>query len=502
MWWPVAIAGIVSAFMAWQTLPLGLNLADEGYLWYGVQRTKAGEIPILDFRAYDPGRYWWGAGWSPRRVSLRAVRLATACFGFFGLTCGLLALATETQRPDLLAAAAAVLATWMTPHFKHYEPAAAMITVLALTTWLGHPSAATALAVGAAVGLALVFGLNLGLYAAGAVGLSAALHAAGGDVHSWPTEALAGLAGFVAAGSPVIVLAARNPAFRQAYWRRKVRTLLQRGTTNLRIPVAWPWTRGLEGHFPGVAGIGMMLVGVTLIAFVVVPAGLVVARLTNVADLSPLAIGSSTTALFCAHGTFSRADLPHLSMWIHPLLLTLVAVTIGHAIAFSIAAAFVLVATWTIGRAYQPALHFKGRHNQVNVDVGDTRLRVPPPEGERLAALQAVATAAREHGQQVLALPILCAVYAMGELESPVYDTFPVYPAASETDEALRIEIEKIRPEIVLIDDAAIDGRAELQFTTNYCQTWAFIEGAYEPVHIAGLSPALIVRRLAGLEAP
>ena len=42
---------------------IDINLADEGYLWYGSLQTSIGQVPLLDFQSYDPGRYYWVALW-------------------------------------------------------------------------------------------------------------------------------------------------------------------------------------------------------------------------------------------------------------------------------------------------------------------------------------------------------------------------------------------------------------------------------------------------------
>lgn len=104
----ILLLGLISATATYLAFILqsniGLNLGDEGYLWYGAQRVYNSEIPILDFMSYDPGRYYWSSimMYLLSDTGIIALRKSVALFQFIGLYCSLLLISSNTRNKNYL----------------------------------------------------------------------------------------------------------------------------------------------------------------------------------------------------------------------------------------------------------------------------------------------------------------------------------------------------------------------------------------------------------------
>src|SRR4029434_10308176 len=114
---------------------------DEGFLWYGVQRTAAGEVPLRDFQSYDPGRYYWcAAGAAVFGRGLVALRLSEMFAQCVGLYFGLLAARRLTYHLGVLGAIGLMLTAWMFPSHKIFDHALLLTGIWMATRMVERPS--------------------------------------------------------------------------------------------------------------------------------------------------------------------------------------------------------------------------------------------------------------------------------------------------------------------------------------------------------------------------
>lgn len=487
------LLAVVAAYVSYKLRRNDSIGMDEGYLWYGVLRISQGRIPIVDFRAYEPGRYYWCAAWM-RLLGNSPAALRGSVHLYFLL--GLFATITGFYLAGISWFASVIatllLVSWAFPAHKLFELANLMFAFLSGIILILHPGISTWFLSGAIIGVIGFFGLNYGLYAtATIVSLMALslLKSPGLDVVPLTVAAACGI---FAGSLPLILMMVVVRGFARATIDRRVLAILSRGSTNLSLPIPWPW-RPIP---PGWARYGNLATYSGRFFFLALPflgwgvfAWLAFAPWNNVAGHAAIAVAGMLAA-FSFHHAISRADLPHLCQVMSPFILGIIAIGDAYppflapmALILAITALLLPLRQWGIyQRRRSPA-------SQTQTLISGQMLWVPAGQARTIELMRSLQSEYLSDGHALLALPTLVTLYPILGLESPVYDTFCIYPANQTEQNRMIEEIRKNRVRLALINNGRQDGREDLRFSSTHPRVWAFLETQF-----IRLSPASLPR--------
>lgn len=489
----LAAALLLGAFVL-PALRMDVNFADEGYLWYGCLRVLEGDIPIRDFRGYDPGRYYLLAVWmrvfGSNLLSLRAGLLFVLSLGF---ACWLYTahLATGNWAWTLLAGFA--LLPWIQQRFKWIENAFSMFALFFAALLLQVPGPSTYLAAGVFLGLSGLMGLNLAVYHG--FGLCAAMLVsglttqAGIDNGSGFDFALGALFGY----SPMLLMFARYPGFLRCYWRRKVVEVVRRGSSNLPVRIPFLWRTAPEhmlGMSPARRGFYAvwysampLILGAAVIWLFLVDAGTIVPH-------APLLAGIFVGVGYM-HYAYSRADPPHLARAMPPMLLVCTAMLapLGF-VGLTLMLVIFLSSCWAVLPNFSPLYKFAREHHHYTLYAapGGT-LRIHNTWAKWLGRIRELVERYSRTDTDTLFLPTKAILYPLMNKRVPVYDVFCVYPATEAEQETMLREIRHNEIRFALIDNIDLDGREDRRFARTHPLVWRFLRENFTEVEQTDLPP-------------
>lgn len=474
------VSAILAATLAWLSYRLnrafGDFLHDEGYLWYGVQRVMAGEVPLRDFMSYELGRYYLTAALLAFKAhGILALRAGLAVIAAMGvaLATGVVGSAWRMSRFWQLLPVAALFTLWMVPRHKTFDIAICALLLLCLYRFFRTPGATRYFQLGLAVGVAAVIGQNHGMYGVVATMLAMALlyyRDREGVRLKW---LLCWSGGVLAGYSPVLLAASFVPGYLGAEESALRYLLFEYGGTNLPLPISWPWIGAASSA-------GTPLPQLTLgFLFVVIPvallAGAVFLLRRMPRDAGPSAslfMAAWTLAVPYANVAFSRADAPHMAQAILPFLaLALAAASLAwrRNAGKYVTVAVLLLISLPVAVPLQPrwALHHASQLEAVRVQ-GDT---VMVDKG----AAHMLDEAAQVHGS-VLALPYYPGLPAVLNEKSPIWEIYPLFPrkASFELAEIARLSSSPV--DSIMISTDPLDGRKNLAYPVTHPLTYRFIQ--------------------------
>jgi len=477
---------IVFALFIWQGNK-GFSLWDEGFLWYGAQRVMLGEVPIRDFMAYDPGRYYWSAAlmsmWGDNGIM--ALRGAVAIFQTVGLFVGLFLIARTVKKQNLfyLLLSAVTLAVWMFPRHKLFDISLSILLIGILAFLVQSQTNRRHFFAGLFVGLVAIFGRNHGMYAvAGSLGVMLWLSIKRTEGPGL-IKGFALWAGGVAAGfTPVLFMALLVPGFAAAFWD-SIRFLFEVKATNLPLPIPWPWLVNFNSAPLG-ESIRGLLVGLFFIATVVFGVLSIVwvlwKKFQN-KQVSPVLVAASFLALPYAHYAYSRADVGHLAQGIFPLLVgcLVLLVTQPTKIKWPLALMLCTASLW-VSHVFHPGWQCHINKQCVNIEISGSNLQVDTGTASDIGLLRNLSDQYAPDSQSFIATPFWPGAYALFERKSPMWELYALFPRTQVFERAEIDRIKMAKPGFVLVYDMPLDGHDELRFRNTHPLTYLYILDNFE----------------------
>ena len=473
----------------------GFNLWDEGFLWYGVQRVLLGEVPIRDFMAYDPGRYYWSAALI--RVfgdnDIMSLRAAVATFQALGLFIGLFLVASSRQvksKNDIifLFFAASIFIVWMFPRHKLFDISISIFLIGILTYLVSNPILKRYFITGVCIGLVAVFGRNHGVY--GVLGSMGAIIWISiqnkinidfiKNIGCWGMGVMVGF-------SPIILMLFFVPNFGIAFWE-SICFLFEYKATNLHLPIPWPWTGNFTVNSVGdiVRGIliGLFFIG-TIVFAILSPIWVVYQKLKK-KFVPPAVVASAFLASPYAHYAFSRADISHLAHGIFPLLIGCLVLLALPTSKFKWPFIFALSASsiWVM-HVFHPGWQCLTDNQCIPIEISNKQLQVDQETANNINLIYSLNEQFSSDGRTFIVAPFWPGAYAVLERKSPMWEIYALFPRTKEFEKK---EIERIKiakPDFALIIDIPLDGRNELRFKNTHPLTYQYVLNNFHPISIS-----------------
>ncbi|HON59755.1 MAG TPA: hypothetical protein PLT45_09515 [Smithella sp.] len=461
----------------------GLDLSDEGFLWYGSQRVLEGEVPLRDFASYDIGRYYWTAAFMKLLGSngLLSLRAAAMLFQALALWIIFFILINTSSKQNILywLIALTSLMLWMLPPYRLYDISLPIILTGVLAWLIQQPSRFRYFLTGLTVGLAAVFGRNHGLYGALASVIAILfLHTKSGKTTHFIESLLFWSLGVLLGYSPVLAFLAFVPGFAEAFLDSIKFLLFEIKMTNQPLPVPWPWLlpAGKTSLFLAVRYILRGSFFVAILLFGIIGTVWLVREKLRRRSPSPVFASAVFLTFPYAHYAFSRADMLHLMPAMPPFIIGSISLLSRCSAKAKWLFALVLcVACIFLMLPLHPRISCHFSETCTTMIVAGENLTVDLKTAEKLTILKKISARLLPPNRTLLIAPFSPGAYAMLGRKSPMWDIYALFP---RNDAFQQREIERIKmanPYLALIDNSCLDGNNSLCFRKTHPLIYQFI---------------------------
>jgi hypothetical protein len=477
---------------------VGFSLWDEGFLWHNIQRTFEGDIPIRDFRSYDPGRYYWGAFWFHiLGPGIMTQRYAMYILQMVGLFFGILALRRVIASKWLLIPISGLLLLWMYPSYKVVIHSLIMIAVFAAVSLIEKANLRRHFGIGVFIGIVTCIARDFAAYFflsfLALIGFIEFRERSNDLVRKYAIWAIGILIGYL----PIIAMLIFIPGFDSSYIDSVLRIFTPYSPVK-PLPIPWPW-RTLTADI----SLSTLLLGVAYIilwAFYLSSAFFISVSKDNSCKRNPLWVACffiGAPVLFHING---RADFSHFAEGVHPLLIGLIAVAVPAirkknrtsltvtSVALIALLTLVLISSLEVSMALRKVMIIMGGQRQlVATKIGVDTIWVNQEQAKYIEFVREFAADQLKPDENILIAPFNAGFYPILKRHAPIWDAFPIHDApVKEQEQSIRdLQMHNVRWAIVA--DYPLDGIEKRRFSKTHPILWNYLVNNFEKIDSSGL---------------
>jgi len=455
----------------------GLNLADEGFLWFGVTQQLGGKRAIRDFYAYCPGRYLWAQPLYNLFPSIRSIRWSMTLFLAFSYLAIALIYKHLVGSTFFLSLLGLLLAASTRPRHKRIDGALAALLSALSGLFLVTQDQIVLGTIGVFSALVLLVNLNHFLYW---TVISTALSFFSFGFGMSLSHCLYPAAGF-ALGLVVVAIILRayvGPLHR--YLLAELRATLTRGSSQGKYHRAAP---SLKEIFRPRARLRPRLVSAAFYLYIPFTAVSLIISLQTQSDLGPQLLSATLlVSVVYFHHALARADLDHLVQILGPLCCTIFLVLslpeLPLAIRLMAAALGVLV--MLLCQPFIPGF-FNGPHREFPelTPYFGSRIKLTDYEAELVSGIIALAEVTPA-GRPLFFAPHFPGAYALLGMDCPTWASFLLHDDGRSADVQIRNDLKQASIGGALVSHLGIDDRSELEFPNLFPLTWNLLCSDFE----------------------
>lgn len=479
---------------------ISFNMFDEGALWYESLRILKGDVPLLDYNSYDPGRYYLSAFFMKifEDHGIITLRIILSLIQVFGLFIGGVLIERSIKEKKKITLfyiflSLVILIFWQYPRHKFFDISILIFQIGILFQLIYKPTLKRHFVAGLLLGLVAFFGRNHGAYGfiAQILAIASIQFSRKIITPKFLKAIFMWVMGIIFGYFPMYLLMIIYPDFLGAFINSIKFMFTNEYGIHFSLPIPFPWTTDFSQGIT-LNSIRSFLVGCCFLALLIYPlAGLfwvikILFKECKKNKLSQKCLSILLATFFLsipyANYAYQRADVGHLCHAIFPMLIGIIIVILNfeNKIVKNVVVCGIILFSVFIMYSYLYKYECLGEQVCKEVQVGKDTLLMNQYVARDINFVKDITKKYAPNIEDGVLIVPYWVLYPVIGKDIPTFEVRNLHPRTEDFQKEEIKRIEKANVKVAIVVDTPLDGNPKLKYSETHDLIYKYIVNNFE----------------------